>query len=143
MKTMKDLKAGDELICYMRLGLALSLGRKPDGSVYRYVPTRTQRARPEDLTRFMGTVRTNHTDVGVISMSSVGISAQRRPMAHSPTAQVEVQWGSFSRVLLISPYAFEPREENRSGGLEARPTTAGIGTNFKAYHTLENIVILP
>jgi len=143
MKTMKDIVVGDEIICYMIVGLALSLGRRADGRQYRFVPPRTQRARSWDLTRFMGTVTANDVDTKILRMGTVGINSWRRPISTSPVLMADIHWSSLGRVLLISPEAFEPREENRSGGIEARPTTAALGTNFKPFHTIENIIILP
>lgn len=143
MRTVEDLEVGDELILYMRLGLALETGRRPDGTAYRYVPGKPQRARSGALTRCMATVRENDTDAKILTVNTVGINSWRRPMSSSPNLPAEIHYSSLQKVLLISPEAFEPRDEDRSGGLEARPTTSGIGTNFKPYHTLENILILP
>ena len=141
MKTMLELETGDEIIVYMRLGLSLRLGRRPDGVGYRFVPPKPQKAASWDLTRFAGTIIENDTTTRIVKMNTVGINSWRTPISTSPKLPAEIHYSAMGRVYLLSAFNFEPREENRSGGLEARPTTAALGTNFKPFRTVENILI--
>jgi hypothetical protein len=65
---INELQQGDELICYMRLGLALERAVKGDGTPYRKVPRKPQRARSGSLTRFTGVVLRNNTAAEVLTV---------------------------------------------------------------------------
>lgn len=141
MKTMHDLVAGDEVNCYMRQSLPLEVGRTAKGVEYRYVPRRPQKASSAGLSRFRATVVANDTDNNIITVNTVGINSRGNPIGTSPPLRAEISYTALARVFLLSPVHFEPREEIRRSGSSFRPTTKALGTNYKAYRTLESIHI--
>lgn len=141
MKTMLDLQVGDEIQAYLRQSMPLEVGRRPDGSAYRYVPGRPQKASSSGISRFNGTVVANDATNRIITLNTVGINSRRNPISTSPGLPAEIHYSTFHRVFQFSAINFEPREEIRRGGNYYRPTTAGIGTNYKPYRTLTAIHI--
>jgi len=139
--TLFDLVVGDEIIAYMRLGLALRTKRRVDGTVYRTVPSRLETAISSDLTRFRGTVTANDVDQKILSVNTVRVDSWRVPTANNPVLHAQISYGALKTVHLLSDFHFVPRDENRRGAAQFRPTTKAIGTNFKAYRTIENIII--
>lgn len=141
MKTMHDLVTGDELNVYMRQSLPLEVGRTAKGVEYRYVPRRRQKASSAGLSRFRAVVVSNDTVNNIITVNTVGINSRGNPLSTSPPLKAEISYTALDRVFLLSAFHYEPREELRRGGNSFRPTTSAIGTNYKAYRTLESIHI--
>lgn len=129
-----DLQPGDELICYMRLGLALELAAKGDGTPYRRVPRRPQKARSDALTRFTGIVLQNNTAAGVLTLATTRLDSQKIAV-NDRVLTADVHYSAFKRVQLLSKTHTEP--SNTYGG---RPTKyEGRGTARKAFRTLEEV----
>lgn len=143
MRTLFDLKPGDEVQAYMRLSLALEVGRYKDGTPYRFVPGKPQRASERAITRFQGTVIANDVLRGILCVNTAAINSIRRPLSNSINMVAEISYSSFDRVFILSPYSYEPRPEIRRGGNMYRPTTKALGTNYKPYRTLEALHIPP
>lgn len=138
MTHISELEPGDELICFMRLGLALERKRRPrDGYEYRQVPSGTQKARSDALTRFTGTVIANDSTNEVITLSTTRVDSHmigynRR---REPPLRADIHYSALGRVRRVSEIAFEGDDKFIS-----RPTsTQGFGTQTKAYRTLEEI----
>lgn len=138
---VRDLQTGDEIVAYMRSGLALEVGRKPDGSGYRTVPLKPKRAAAGDITRFRGSVVANDSVDWIITVTTVAINHKGVPRSRSPSLIASISYTALKQVFLVSAIAQEAREEIRRGGNEFRPTTAALGTNYKHYHTLEQVLI--
>ena len=117
----------------MRLGYALKKGRNPDGSLFRFVPPRAARADIADLSRFTGWVVSN--DPGTMTiLLHVQANDSQGQLSGTETLQALIAYPVFQRVRKFSEIAFEPREEN-----PARPTRQALGTNYKAYRTVEEV----
>lgn len=140
MTHISELEPGDELICFMRLGLALERARRPrDGYEYRKVPNKAKKARPDALTRFTGTVIANDPDSEVITLSTTRVDSHmigynRR---REPPLRADIHYSALGRVRRVSKTATPGTERYAS-----RPTsTQGFGTQAKAYRTLEEIIL--
>ncbi len=134
MTKINELQQGDELICYMRLGLALERTVKGDGSPYRKVPRKPQRARSGALTRFTGVVQLNNTTAEVLTIFTTRLDSQK--IAVNDTAlTADIHYSAFRRIQRLSKFHTEAFET--FGG---RPTKReGLGTNRKHFRTLEEI----
>lgn len=131
-----DLKRGDEVYAYMRLGRALEQGQRGDTSVYGRIPSRNQKARPEDLTRWQGTVLVNNTDEQVLTCQVTRTDSMMRAMNREPRQWVaDIHYSAFSRLLFISPINFEPIKENLTFPANF-PDAA-----FKPYRTFTRVII--
>lgn len=129
---------GDELICYMRVGLALEKAVKGDGSPYRMVPRRPQRARSSALTKFTGVVTQNNTVAGVLTCYTTRVD--RRKIAVNASNEIslsaDIHYSAFRKVLRLSKF----HTPGRTDRYNSRPTsTEGLGTESKAFRTLEDI----
>lgn len=121
----------------MRLGLALELAVKGDGTPYRRVPRKPQKARSDALTRFTGTVLQNNVDAGVLTMATTNLDSQKIA-GQDRVLTADVHYTAFKRVQRLSKTHAEP--SNTYGG---RPTKyEGLGTNRKAFRTLEEIKLV-
>lgn len=141
MKTLLDLKVGDQIQAYMRQSLPLKVGRRVDGTEYRFVSGKPQRAKSWDISRFHGTITANDTVARILTVNTVGINSRQNPISTSPALTADISYTAFDRVFLLSAFHFEPREEIRRGGNAFRPTTKAIGTAFKAFRTKELVHI--
>lgn len=134
--TIRDLKAGDQILGFMRLGLALEKGRRADGeSIFRFVPSRPQKASSWALTRWHGFVNSNDTEIGILkvtvtAVNSLGFTTGRESLP------AEISYTALSRVRIYSEISFEPKPEKVS-----RPTSKALGTGFKPYKTLTEVIL--
>lgn len=112
---IKDLNPGDEVLCWMRLGLALTLGQRGDGSLYRYVPSKPQVAGPRDLTRFSGWVIKNQPDLGIITMQ-VSPNSSRASVIYGqePALVADVSYSSLKRMRKYSTVHVPARTDNNT-----------------------------
>ncbi len=138
MTHISELQIGDELICYMRLGLALEKTVRGDGSAYRRVPRKPQRARSTALTRFTGVVVANNAAASVLTVYTTRMDSRKIAVGASPiepSLSADVHYSAFGRVQRLSKYHTEPFES--FGG---RPTKRqGLGEQKKPFRTLEEI----
>jgi len=136
MTKVQELQPGDEILCFMRLGFAIGTARGPHGRVYHYVPPKSRRARPEDLTRFVGLVLRNDPVLEVLHMQVTRVGRLRIARnRENPSGTVDIHYSMFKRIQRYSKYSHEPQNS-----YEGRPTKyEGLGTNRKPYRTLEDI----
>lgn len=118
----------------MRLGLALTTAQRGDGSLYRVVPTKPQKAGYNDLTRFSGWVTLNQPDKTLITLqvtrnssrASVGFNRDQPLMA-------DIAYTAFHRVRKYSLVHVEAREDNPTFPANF-PDAA-----YKPFRTLEEV----
>lgn len=105
---IETLREGQELHCYMRLGLALKKGRTREGRPFYYVPSKPRAADSSDLTRFLGWVMVNNPSTGVITVRVTGMNSLSMPIQNIDVGEASIHYSSFRRVRLVSPVAFAP-----------------------------------
>lgn len=89
----------------MHLGLAITLGQRGDGSVYRVVPSKRRPAKQWDLTRFSGLVLANDQEQKLITMQ-VAPNNYRSLVNPGPQLVAEITYSSFKRIRLWSRMHF-------------------------------------
>lgn len=134
MIKIADLQAGDEVLGWMRLGLAITTGQRGDGSVYLVVPDKPQKAKSSDLSRFIGQVVANDPDEKVITIratkvdtAKIGFNRDRTPRA------VSIHYSALRRLRKISAISYEPRQDNTTFPANFEDV------KFKAYRTVEEV----
>lgn len=132
-----DLQPADEVQAWMRLGFAIRKARKTDGTIYRYVPAKAQKAKPGDLTSFSGIVIQNDVTEKVLTLQVADNNSLMRPTSYGESLIVSISYSSFGRLRRISKFTFEPKEESKT-----RPTGKALGTAFKAYRTAEEVSLV-
>lgn len=142
---LKDVQVGDQLIVTNRLGLALAIGRYKDGSEYRYVPSRTQKAAAADIEKYFGLVQAHDPDAKLLTLHITPILSTWDTHQYDTRKGLPgvVHYSALKTVSRLSTVHLAPHEETsiRRTGYGPRPTTSGIGTEFKAYRTLERVII--
>ena len=134
-KHIKDLIAGDQVLGFMRLGLALEKGRSADGeSIFRFVPKRPQKASSSALTRWYGFVNSNDTDIGILKVTVTAVNSLG--FAGRESLPAEISYTALSRLRIYSKISFEPRPEK-----VGRPTSQALGTAFKPFKTLTEVIL--
>ena len=101
------LQPGDELLLWMRTGLALTKGRAADGSAFMYVPLRAQPAKQSDIARAIAWVVRNDPRSSTLYLQ-VARMAPRGLGADSASCKAEVHYQALSRCQLISKICFQP-----------------------------------
>lgn len=131
-----SLKPGDEVYAYMRLGRALEQGQRGDTSVYGRIPRRNQKARPEDLTRWQGTVVANNTEEQVLTCRVTRTDSMMRPMNREVVTWVaDVHYSAFARLRLVSQENFRPIRPNLTFPANLKDS------RFKPYKTFTEVII--
>lgn len=110
---ISELTPGAEVLCWMRLGLALTVVRRGNGTLYRQVPAKPQKAGPGDLSRFSGWVTLNQPDQQVISLH-VTANSSRASVGYNraPALLADISYSSFTRVRKYSEIHVEANQEN-------------------------------
>lgn len=134
-KKIGELKAGDSIYGWMKIGFALRKERRVDGQLFRSVPSKPDRFDKDDLQQFVGMVISNDTVNHILQVDCSRMSSKGNP-SEAPIP-AEVHYLAFKRIRLISKQAFPPKPEN-----PLRPTRQAIGTGFFAYRTQEEIALL-
>jgi hypothetical protein len=131
---VSELKNGQEVQGWVRPGLALSLGRNADGSVFRYVPMRARPSRQNDLQRFLGWVSANDSDMQVLSLNVTGIGP-RGGSNQEPALPVNIAYPVFARLRLLSAisYPVSTKQDIR------HPTN---NSHFMPYRTLVEVSLV-
>jgi len=133
---IQDLVNGNEVYGYMRLGLAVTKVRRVDGSLYAVVPNKPQKAGPDDLTRFSGTVVNNNTDEQVLTLYITSTDSMMRAMNKDQSRlTVDIHYSAFSRLRLISQINYPPREDNLTFPANLKDAA------FKPYRTFTEVLI--
>lgn len=133
---IQDLVPGQEVYGYMRLGFGIYSVRRKDGSVYGQVPSKPRRRKTYDLTRFQGQVQNNNVDEQTITITVTRTDSMMRAMNRDPVGwSVDIHYSNFSKLLLISPINYEPRQENLTFPANF-PDAA-----FKPYRTFTRVIL--
>ena len=135
---VSDLAVGDELLCWMKLGLALGLGRRADGTLYRFVPDKPRRTRIDDLTRFTGFVVGNDSDQKILTVQVTPNNSFSRAYAPRESHVADINYFAFQRIRKFSLVSFEGREHPSN-----RPTrVAAFGhTDYQPYKTVTEVIL--
>lgn len=133
-----QLKAGDELTCTMRLGLAIKAAvNQRTKEVYRYVPSTPQKSGPDDWTSFRAFVHANDVQRKVLRVQVTQMGMRGRPNGVG-NDMLEISYSSFSKVRLISKIAYPGKPRNPK-----RPTSySAFGhMDYRPYHTLTEVIL--
>jgi len=133
---ISEIKTGDEVLGWLKLGLALVPTRMKDGSLLYTVPSKPRRAIAGTLTAFTGLVSSNDTSAKVLTLHVMPMNSDLRPLGNAYTSElVSIHYTALSRMRLLSKIAFVPREETGQPG-KKDPLGA---TAFKPYKTLTEV----
>lgn len=132
MRRISDLRPGDSIFGWMKLGFALRKQRQVDGSLYRDVPTRHDRFDKDDLQNFIGMVISNDPVNHILVVDTSRMTKMGRSV--EPPLRSEIPYMMFKRIRYISKYAHTPRPQN-----PVHPTNIATGTGFFAYRTQEEV----
>jgi len=132
MRKISELRPGDSILGWMKIGYALRKQRRADGTIFRDVPSRHDRFDKDDLQNFMGMVIANDTVNHILSVDCARMTKLER--AVEPPLRADIHYLAFKRVRLVSKYAHFPRPQN-----PLRPTQVAMGTGFYAYRTQEEV----
>lgn len=118
MTTIWDLKPGDELICWPRIGLNPQLVRARDGA-YVTTPSKPTRFKTTSYDRFRAYVVSNDSANNLITLRvSKASTNYLSPSGESYLGRFH--YSSFARVRLVSPYSHEPTPPQNKTPFEAR-----------------------
>lgn len=129
-----DLVPGNEVYGQMRLGLAVTKVRRVDGYIYGIIPSKPQKAGPDDLTRWQGVVLTNNTDEQVLTVQATRTNSMMLPQCRT-SLMVDIHYSAFTRLRLISQINFPPNPYNPTFPANL-PDAA-----FKPYKTFTEVLI--
>ena len=106
---IEELTVGSEILCYMRLGLALGLEHRGDGSTYYKVPDAPKRSTYGNLNKFLGFVVLNQPDRFLLSVQVSRTNWNNIPYRDTnfPILSADIPYSAFSRVRRFSDYAYE------------------------------------
>jgi len=146
MKHISELVAGDEVVGYLKLGVVLRVGSRPDGSGFRYVTQVSSRTKINDLTRFIGTVGSNAVGTKILTCATSPMNSRMRPESHTDRGgfgyggvyQAELHYSSFSRLRLLSKINFPGKARDPTHPTVVDPLG---GNAFRPYRTLEEISV--
>ena len=132
MKRISELKQGDPIMGWMKLGFALRKQRRVDGTLFRDVPSQHDRFDKDDLQQFVGMVLANDTVNHILTVDVARATPMKR--AVEPPLPADIHYLAFKRIRLVSKFAHTPRVQNPMW-----PTQQAIGTAFQAYRTQEEV----
>ena len=146
MKHVSELIPGDEIIGWMKLSVVLRIGRRPDGSSYRYATKVKSRTKINDLTRFTGQVLSNDPENKIITVGTSPMNSQMMPVSHpdrqesgyGPQCTAEIHYTAFERIRQLSSIAYPAKQRDPE-----HPTVSDSfgGNAFRPYKTLEEISV--
>lgn len=129
-----DLVAGNEVYGQMRLGLAIVKMRRVDGYLYGVVPSKPQKAGPDDLTRWQGTVLVNNTTEQVLTIQLTRTDSMMRAMNRT-TLMTDIHYSALTRLRLISQINHPPHDFNLTFPANLEDAA------FKPYKTFTEVLI--
>jgi len=129
-----DLVAGNEVYGQMRLGLAIVKMRRVDGYLYGVVPSKPQKAGPDDLTRWQGTVLVNNTTEQVLTIQLTRTDSMMRAMNRT-TLMTDIHYSALTRLRLISQINHPPHDYNLTFPANLEDAA------FKPYKTFTEVLI--
>ncbi len=112
MIKVTDLKSGDEVLGWMRLGFAITKTLRGDATVQWEVPLKAQSVSRDDIDRFIGLVSSNDTNSGVLNLSIHRMNEYKRLVPGGPQVVVALPYWSLKRLRLISKVAKDPKSDN-------------------------------
>lgn len=132
MTTVLELRPGDNILGWMRIGYALKKGRTATGVIYRFVPAKAERFDQDDLQQFTGLVVANDTTQHILRVEVSRMNRYLMPVSESLPA--EIHYGALHRLRKVSQVANAPRPQN-----PRRPTAVAKGTGYYPYRTVEEV----
>lgn len=133
MLKVTDLRPGDELLGWMKLGFALRKDRNAaTGMPFRYVPSTPARYSLDDLSKFTGLLIHNDVTQGILSVEVQEMN--RYAMAVSSPLPVDIPYLALSRLRRLSEVNFPGKPQN-----PYRPTQIAIGSHNRNYRTTEEV----
>lgn len=130
-----ELRPGDPILAWMKLGFALRKERTATGIIYRAAPRKAEQFDQDDLQQFTGLVTANDTVNHILRVECSRMTSMTR--ATEPPLSAEIHYLAFKRIRKVSKHAFPPRAEN-----PLRPTRRALGTGFYAYRTQEEVLLI-
>jgi hypothetical protein len=130
-----ELRPGDPILAWMKMGFALRKERTATGIIYRSAPTKAERFDKDDLQQFTGLVTANDTVNHILRVECSRMTSLTR--AVEPSLSAEIHYLAFKRIRLVSKQSFSPKPEN-----PLRPTRRALGTGFYAYRTQEEVLLI-
>lgn len=134
---IRQIKTGDQIICYMRPGLALRLGRNArTGESFRYIPHKPEPVRNDSLEAFYALVVSNDLENKIIRVQTTPMTI--RTFANNSSNEfAEIPWNTIQRMRLYSPIAFTGHAPLNP----SRPTSMDpLGYwNASNYHTIQEV----
>lgn len=130
-----ELKPGDEILGWMKIGYALRKGRNvATGLSFRYVPSRPERYDFDDLSRFTGLLTKNDVVNKILTVEVQEMN--RYAMAVSPALTADIPYLALTRLRRLSKINFPGKAQN-----PARPTQIAIGSHNRNYRTDEEVIL--
>lgn len=138
------LRPGDELQCWMRLGLALKPVVKGDGTPYYIVPPKPTTAASGDLTRFIGWVVVNDPGLRYLTLHVSAMNSWQQAVVRGTPRQADIAYSVFQRIRRYSKVTTPGKPEVAStvGGKGwRRPGSIAPfnGTANRPYRTVEEV----
>lgn len=138
-----QLAAGDEIQCWMRLGLALKPAITGKGEPYFRVPVKPSSVGPGDLTRFIGLVMLNEPDMRVITVHVNSFNSWKQNTQREPR-RATVAYSALQRVRRYSVISYEPTKYvpgTLSGRGYKSPGSIHPSTHRRPFRTLEEVTL--
>lgn len=132
MIKVTELRPGDTILGWMRIGYALKKGRTATGVIYRFVPSKAEQFDQDDLQQFTGIVVSNDTVNYILRVEAARMN--RYTMAAESPLPAEIHYSSIQRLRRLSKTANFARQQN-----PLRPTAVAIGTGYYPYRTAEEV----
>lgn len=134
---IRQIRENDQIICYMRTGLALRVGvNQRTKEAYRYVPSKPERVRNDSLEAFYALVLHNDLERKIIRVQVTPMT--KKTFANNLSSEVaEIPWNVIQRMRLYSKVAYEghaPLNPSRTTSMD------GMGYWQAApYHTVVEV----
>lgn len=144
MLKLSELEPGDEIQCWMKLGLALVPAIKGDTTPYYIVPPKPTTAINGALTRFTGWVVTNDPPLRVITIQVSAFNSWRQATSNQPR-QADIAYSAFQRIRKFSLVSIQPdipTPGTMAGKGFKRPGSLHPSTYPKPYRTVENVKLI-
>jgi len=130
-----QLLPGDEILGWLKSGHALRSAKNfVTGEMYRFVPGRPERYERDDLSRFVGLLTRNDTVNRILTVEVQAVN--RFAQACSPTMRAEIPYMALSRLRRLSKINYPGKPQN-----PRRPTQIAIGSENRAYRTIEEVLL--
>lgn len=130
-----DIKPGDELLGWMKLGYGLRKERNvATGQLYRIVEPKAVRFSYDDLSRWTGWVVSNDVANRVLYVETQAMN--RYTMASGDKIFSQVPYLAIKQLRRLSKMTFPGKPQN-----PLRPTQVAIGSQNRPYRTIEEVLL--